>query len=274
MQLSKEIGQSAYANALSKNIDGLAVTKTNLRRLLQSIDQVGWSTNEESGRVDRKAFVRYATGSANIFSRRTSKQAETSAVSIFIDCSGSMNAVVQGSSRSRIDIARQITIHLTKILSQSRVPFAVTGFNTQHAKAGRNHEQSIGNAYAVSETPCFIPIKTWKQSLQSAIPKLGYIAQFADGGTPDYSAIFNAIDDLNQRPESKRILFLITDATGYHIEHIKHLQTLADKLGVLIVAIGIGTNDAIKCFTNAAAVNSAEDFASSAFNNVLRAIRQ
>ncbi len=273
MQLSKDIGERAYAASLSNNIDGLAVTKTNLRRLLQSIDQVGWSTHEESGRVDRRAFVRYATGSANIFSRRTSKQAETAAVSVLIDCSGSMNGLVSDSSRTRIGIAQQITIHLTKILSQSRVPFAVTGFNTEHARAGRNNAQSI-NGWATEETPCFIPIKTWKQSLQSAIPVLGYLRQFASGGTPDYSAVFHAIDDLNQRGESKRILFFITDATGYHIEHIKHLQSIADKLGVLIVAIGIGTNDAIKCFTNAAAVNSAEDFASSAFNNVLRAIKQ
>lgn len=272
LTIDKAAGEARYAKTLSEGIDGLAVTQTNLRRLLTSIDNVGWSTHEESGRIDRRAFVRYATGSANIFSRRTVKEAENTAVSILLDCSGSMSNEIGTSSR--ISIARKIITHLGNILHKAKVPFAITGFNGYHAKAGQTEVKGIDGDNYFHQTPAFIPIKRWKQSLQSAAVVIGSLDELAHGNTPDYSSLYASIEELSLRPEHKRILFFITDAVGYKVDHMKHLQKLADKLDVKIVAIGIGSTDAIKCFTNAANVDTANDFTSAAFNNVLKAVKQ
>jgi hypothetical protein len=43
-------------------IDNLGATRANLLKLLRSIDTVGWSRREESGRLDRRAFGRFACG--------------------------------------------------------------------------------------------------------------------------------------------------------------------------------------------------------------------
>jgi cobalamin biosynthesis protein CobT len=265
MRFSREFAEQRYKEVLTDVPQGLGTTRTNLQRLLHSLDYVGWSRNEETGRLNRRALTKFATGSANIFSRREYVEAETSAVSILIDCSGSMN---DGNKEgSRIGVAQKITIHMSKILQQSRVPFAVTGFHS-----GYESNEFVGNVHV--QTPTFIPFKPWKQSLQQAIPALGIINKSATSGTPDYSSIYNALDDLSKRTESRKILFLLTDASGYREEHMKHLQSLADKVGITIVAIGIQSDDTVDCFVNSAAVSDLSDLAGESFNQLLKAVRR
>jgi cobalamin biosynthesis protein CobT len=269
MYISREQAEQRYAQVNADVPQGLGATRTNLQRLLRSIDRVGWSTNEESGRLNRKALVKFATGSANIFSRREYVEAEASAVSILIDCSGSMkDQQSRENPLRRIDVAQQVAIHLSKILQQSRVPFAVTGF-----RATFGSSRILQNGVETS-APLFIPFKTWKQSLHQAAVTLGAINESARGGTPDYSAIYNALDDLSKRSESRKILFILTDASGYMPTHMEHLQSLADRVGITIVAIGIQSNDVVSCFVNAAEVDDLSQLAGASFNQLLKAVRR
>lgn len=262
MRLSKEHCDEQYTKTLAAVPQGLGTTRTNLQRLLRSLDYVGWSRNEESGRLNRRALVKFSTGSVNIFSRREYVEAETSAVSILIDCSGSMG------DYGRIEIAQQITIHLSKILQQARVPFCVTGF-----RSGYHTNEMLADGSHV-QSPLFIPFKTWRQSLHQSTSALGAINQCATSGTPDYSSIYNALEDISRREESRKILFIVTDASGYREEHMKHLQSLADKVGVTIVAIGIQSRDVLDCFVNAVEVKDLSELAGASFNQLLKAVRR
>jgi len=267
--VSKLDAEQRYAHELKNVPQGLATTRTNLQRLLHSIDYVGWSKSEESGRLDRRALTKFANGSVNVFSRRQHVEAETSAVSILIDCSGSMSDGERGDDGNyitRIRIAQQVSIHLSKMLQQARVSFAVTGFKN-------GISDYLGNG-GMTERPHFIPFKPWGKSLQQSIPAMGAMIGCAGGGTPDYTAIANAIEELSLRPEHRRILFIITDAEGYVREHMEYLQKLADKLGVLIVAIGIQSFTVTRCFDNAVNVNSLSDLCKTAFNQLLKAVQR
>lgn len=258
--------ENRYKDVAGTAINGIGTTRNNLHRLLRSIDFVGWSSHEESGRLDRRALTRFASGSVNIFSRRTMTEAETSAVSMLIDCSGSMR---DGGDVRRIDIAQQIAIHLSKLLQQARVPFAVTGF-----KSGSYEESMVGESLVATERPTFVPFKQWGKSLQSSIAQMGAIHACAGGGTPDYSAAINMINDLNARPETRKILFLLTDADSYYKHHMQHVQKIADKLGITIVAIGIGRTDVQSCFINAVNVRNLDELASTSFNQLLKAVER
>ena len=258
--MNKLICEKKYSEIVSAPPQGLGATQTNLQRLLRSLDTVGWSSHEETGRLDRRAFTRFATGSANIFSRRQVAEAETSAVSILIDCSGSMG------SGNRIETAQRVVIHLSKILQRSRVPFCVQGFRTSG--------EDVYNDKFHMERPKFIRFKQWGQSLQSVVAKLGAIDQCAGGGTPDYSSLVNAIEDISKREESRKILFILTDASGYIPEHMKHIQKMADALGVTLIAIGIHSLDAIDCFVNSSAVNDISELAGASFNTLIKTIQR
>jgi len=263
MNINKETAEKNYLSIISNEPSGLGATRSNLSRLLRTLDFVGWSTHEESGRLDRRALTRYASGSANIFSRRDIKESEKSAVSVLIDCSGSMDG-------KRIRIAEQIAVHLSKLLSRAKVPFAITGFHNDK----QTSDQTTSGEWIATSTPTFIPFKQWGETHGRAIAKLGAISEFAFGGTPDYSAVYNAIDEISKRAESRKILFILTDADGYSIEHMRHLQKFADTCGVTIVAIGIGHTDVTRCFANSENVHNISDLASSAFNSLLKTVNK
>jgi len=249
--LSKAKCDANFAYQFNNVTEGMGATRANLLRMLRSVDLVGWSSHEESGKVDRKAFARFAAGSTTVFKRREYTEAEASAVSILIDCSGSM-----AWDGGRIRVAESVAIQLSRILDKANVDFAVTGFNGgsdaiavyatgANVNAGRIRGQELN----------WIPFKTWGESLRKASSKLGSIRHWAGHSTPDYSALSAAIEDIAKRPESRKILFMLTDADGYNRQHITHLQNVAKRCGVIIVAIGIGSEDVKEVFDNAATVN-------------------
>lgn len=267
MRIDKDHADNIYKNNYTLTPSGMGATRANLLRILRSNDLVSWSSHEESGRVDRKAFTRYACGDANIFSKREVREAERSAVSIMIDCSGSMNY------HSEIDVACQVAIQLCKILDKANSEFSVTGFygndtTVESANAGASREIRLK-----AERPVFIPFKKWGESLGKASSKLGAISQCAQGSTPDYSSIALAIEDLAIRKEQRKVLFLLTDANGYHADHMKYLQQLADKQRITLIAIGIGNTKVDQCFTHAENVRNIQDLTSASLNKVLKVLK-
>ena len=268
--LNKAACDANFTYQFNNVTEGMGATRANLLRMLRSLDLVGWSSHEESGKVDRKAFARFAAGSTTVFKRREYAEAERSAVSLLIDCSGSM-----AWDGGRIRVAESVAIQLSRILDKANVDFAVTGFNgggrdMRVADTGANADRS----YISGESLNWIPFKTWGESLRKASSKLGSISEWTGSSTPDYSALTAAIDDISKRQESRKILFLLTDADGYNKHHIAHLQNVAKRCGVTIVVIGIGSADAEELFDHAATVNDTRELASVAFNTLLKSLRR
>jgi len=269
MYFKKSESETNYSYHYNQQPQGMGATRANLLRLLRSLDLVSWSTHEESGRLDRKAFTRFATGSTAIFSKRQMAEAETSAVSVLIDCSGSMG------DYSRIKLAESLTIQLARILDKAGVEFTINGFNGR----GKWKDLETGGANGTNpqairiEEVNYLPFKTWKENLSKASAKLGSMSLCAGGATPDYSGIRIKLEELATRSETKKIMFLLTDADGYDSQHMQHLQSFADKQGIKIIAIGIGRTDVKKCFTTSDDVHNANDLASASFNKLLNELR-
>jgi hypothetical protein len=268
MYVNRADSERNFSLQYNHQTSNLGATRANILRLLRSVDLVGWNTHEESGRLDRKAFTRFACGSAAVFSKRVHVEAEASAVSILIDCSGSMRY------GDRLGTAEALAIQLSRILDKANVAFNVTGFNGGDDTL---HHQATGASgdlgYIKYETPRFIPFKTWKESIQKASAKLGSIHRWANSSTPDYSSISLTIEDLALRSEQRKILFLLTDADGYNKRHMEHLQSLADKLNVKIIAIGIGHTDVKECFRSSENVEDINGLASASFNKILKELK-
>jgi len=268
MNIVKSVAQMNYSVEFNSEPSGLGATKATIQRILRSLDLVGWNTHEETGRLDRKAFTRYATGSTAIFSKRHHVEAQASAVTVLIDCSGSM-----GNGR-RIQTAQSVAIQLSKMLDKANASFNVVGF--RGAQGGLRQSATGANAHgidAIVEYTEFIPFKTWGESLSKASAKLGSIREWAGNSTPDYSALSMTLEDLSKREEQRKILFFLTDADSYQQSHMVHLQGIADKLGIKIIAIGIGDTDVEQCFKIAQNVEHVSDLADASFNKLLKELR-
>lgn len=267
MPFNKVECEQKFSYLFNTQHSGLGGVRANIIRLLRSVDLVGWSTHEENGRLDRRAFTRFAVGSTSIFSRRKHVEATKSAVSVLIDCSGSMG----GNGADRIKTAQEIAIQLSKILDKADVSFSVTGFQGNNDCDGfqsRDKYSVINTEYTT-----FIPFKTWKESLSKASAKMGAIDQCAKRGTPDYASLTLSLEDLSRQEEQRKILFLLTDAEEYDVDRMKKVQSLADKLNIKLVAIGIGNTKVAKCFDVAENVSNVSDLASTSFNKLLKELR-
>jgi cobalamin biosynthesis protein CobT len=267
MIFNKAECESKFSYLFNTQHGGLGGVRANIIRLLRSVDLVGWSTHEENGRLDRRAFTRFAVGSTSIFSRRQHVEATKSAVSVLIDCSGSMGD--QGGER--IKTAQEIAIQLGKILDKADVSFSVTGFQGKSDCDGYRSRDDYSTI--ITEYTTFIPFKTWKESLSKASVKMGAIDQCARHGTPDYASLTLALEDLSKQEEQRKILFLLTDADGYNVDRMKKVQSLADKLNIKIIAIGIGNTKVAKCFDVAQNVRNVSGLASASFGKLLKELR-
>jgi len=265
MNINKEEAQNNFSKIYNDVIPNIGATQANLIRILRSLDCVKKSSYEESGRLDRKAFTRFATGSVSIFSRKEIGEAETSAVSVLVDCSLSM----EWASRSKY--AEVVTIHLARILSKANVSYCVNGFT-----GGRSKNDIVGGGASkisceyMTEDVEFIPFKGWGESIHKAGPKLGTIRISPQGSTPDYTAIILKLEELIGQQEKRKVMFLITDADGYNVHHMEHIQSIADKHKVTLIAIGIGTTGVEKAFKHGINVKDGSELGGVAFNKLLK----
>jgi len=270
--------EERFSEHAAINIPRIGAVKVAITRLLRSIDYIGHSHNEDSGRFDRRAIVKFVAGSANVFSRREFKEADTAAVEVMIDVSGSMGY----DGGRKICIASVVANQLSAIFEKTGTPYAIIGFDgrsvaEQFIAGGASASDIAGGSWSkhsYAEQVNLYRFKDWHETRRTAALKLGAISGTPNGGTPDFGGVYLAIDELSKRTERRRILFLLTDAEGYNMTNMQHLQTVADKLKITIVAIGIGTNDAKRAFTNAAAVQNVDDLGSVAFTKLLAGIKE
>lgn len=226
--LERERCREFFEEQIASPPKAIGATRAALSQMLRSIDLVGWSRNEESGRLDRKAFTRLAAGATTVFSRRDMKAADRSAVTILVDCSGSMAGEVMA-------ITAQVSIQLAKMLEQAKVNTAVIGFTG--SEPNDNHDDDTGRDEQVLVT---VPFKNRGESLRAAAEKMGAIRDCASSGNPDYAALMFAIEEIATQPEQRKVIFFLTDTGSYDKSHMKQAQLFADRLNVTLIAIGIG----------------------------------
>jgi len=258
MRVHKLSAELSFKNSYTTDLS-IGATQSMLSKVLRSADLVGWSRREESGRLDRKGLTRYATGSTAVFSRREIKEAERASVYILVDCSGSMCKMMGR--------AQTLTIQLAKMLEKAKVNYAVRGFY------GHTDGSIESNEAIFREEVTQIQFKNWNESLAKANLKMGSIHNAACGSTPEYSGLYCAIEELSKRPDPKKVLFFLTDADGFDVENIQHLEDLAEKLGVKIVAVGIDSPDVTRAFKQAVNVRDVSDLGGASFRALLKTVR-
>lgn len=260
---NREDAINNFKKQFSTTPTGFGATRASLLRLLRANDLVGWSHYEESGRLDRKAFSRMACGSTQVFSHRDYKEAHKSAVSILVDCSGSM-------SGSKMRLTEQAVIQFVKVFDKANISYRVFGFDSSHESD--TEYLPDGSAYTPEDVR-FYPFKHWGESLQKAIPKLGMIRYCAFAGNPDYQGLLLALDDLSKRPEQRKVLFFMTDSASVNVTHMKYLDGVAIKLGVTLIGIGIETRAVKECYKHAVGIHDLNDLANASFSTMLNAIK-
>lgn len=259
--IDREAAIAFFEGEIASPPTAMGATRAALGKMLRSLDLVGWSRHEESGRLDRKALTRLAAGATTVFSRRETKVADKSAVTVLVDCSGSMVKAMR--------TAASVTIQLAKLLEQARVSVRVIGFTGSDPDQSETYDT---DTKANEQVLIIVPFKERGETLRAAAPKMGGIKDCASTGTPDYAALMHGIEEIAAQPESRKVVFFLTDAGSYEPTHIAQVQKFADRMGVTVIAIGIGCK-VTKLFKHGADVSSISDLGGKTFTALLRTLR-
>lgn len=207
-----------------------------LKKIL--LDKKGYTrNNQRAGRLDVNALWRMSTaGETDIFIKKGEPRASDYVVSILVDNSGSMSSAAYDEAGNRIgskvEMAREACAVLEEGL-RGLIPFKIQRFDTRGGTIV--HREIRGWQHKGKEN------KAW-----SATSNTG-------GGNADGYSIKVAVEELKKRPETQKILFVLSDGlpSDYRSDtqafnHVNRVVSEARKEGIKVVAIRFGSESVLK----------------------------
>ena len=215
-----------------------------VKRLFDNSGREDYQRNRRSGSIDVTALHKIGL-TDKLFQRRHETEGIDSAVVICLDISGSMfddgKVNHKYGHSDRIVQALLTTTALLDTLRKAQVATCVLTFGSQTAV-----------------------IKPFSENPLKTIEKIKGVR--SGGSTNDYFAVRYAHKLLLQRPEQRKIAFVITDGIG-SADKVRKQCEVGDRLG--ITTIGVGIEQRVNgIYTNAVHVNDMADLAAVSFKQI------
>jgi cobalamin biosynthesis protein CobT len=201
------------------------------------------------------------------------------AVHFLIDLSGSM-----GREKSRV--AMEATVAFSECLEGTQIRYQVSGFdNSGGYDTGLQKlvgdAKSSGKKYHRYEPLNLFKFKEFNQSLQLAKGPISCISQCASGNNSDRDAVIWAYHELLQRPEKRKILFVLSDgqpanaminisdySRGPLVMGLKNAIDECGQHGVECVGIGILTDHVKTIYPKSVSITKVDDLSGAIFNQL------
>lgn len=243
----------------TKAISGIiATTSAQLRKSLKATSRDRWRGGRMEGRIDPVRLAGAVTGSTELYKRKHKGEAIDTAVSIVIDCSGSMSGFA-------IAVCQQMGLALESALAPTPVKHEIIGFTTGDLDQADPMYQTMAAANAQAGKDIHIrPISVYEfrsfgASHAQAIRTLGNMTDVPMGGTPTDQAILLAHDRLARRPEKRHVMFVLTDGEPDDGGACKKAVAAVEACGVTVIGIGIGSDAVKSSFKDFTMITGAQD---------------
>ena len=183
------------------------------QRLLQSLlgqRQTLWLGDRPRGRLDPRSLHRLVTGrSGRIFRRFVRTEAKNTACALLLDLSSSM-------SGPSITLCRQLALTFAETLAILGFPTEIIGFSTVdmdlRAKVAQEtgiSEEELAKRYTRMVPICHAIFKSFEEPWKKVAGRMGSVTTRAL--TPLGESLVFAGKRLARRPESRKVLFCLTD---------------------------------------------------------------
>jgi len=218
-----------------------------VKRLFENSACESYERNLKNGRLNVRALTRH-TISDRLFQRRYETEGVDSAVTIVLDCSGSMYDMVRGAdgkATCRMAHAVNVCSALLQTLSSAQVATSVVTYDDYTSV-----------------------LKDWNTNYRKVIPMLEHIGGM--GGSNDFHAVMTAHQMLYARPEQRKVCFVLTDGMG-DMTATRDQVASGARLGVTTIGIGIMENVGF-VYPNSVRVDSIEDLGRVSFSKLKMAV--
>jgi len=173
------------------------------------------SKNALSGkRLNSRILSRVALGNSRVFKQKHEAQGLSTAVTVLVDCSGSMDDRLKDGV-SRLDAAYGLMYGVGDMLTEFEVPFSVVGYSHLY-QTFKNFDQDWG-----------------MMRRKLLVPNIS-------GGTVTGGAMVRALTELAVRPEDRRLFIIITDGDTGDLEELMSCYSESKALGVEVATLIVG----------------------------------
>ncbi|MFW6118824.1 MAG: cobaltochelatase CobT-related protein [Planctomycetota bacterium] len=239
------------------------------RRLLQTLlgrRETRWLGDRTRGRLDPRSLHRLAAArSARVFRQRTESATGRTACTLLLDLSSSM-------AGQQLDLCRQLALVFSESLSRLAFPTEIIGFSTLDDDRREEIAGELGiELDEVSQrytrvVPLYHAVfKRFDEPWRTAASRMGHL--HARALTPLGESLLFAGRRLASRPESRKVLFCLTDGLpvvgaleeGVTLEHACRAVGRLEAAGIEPVGIGIQENSVEEIFDSHAVISHLGD---------------
>jgi cobalamin biosynthesis protein CobT len=249
-----------------------------LRRLIAARSQVRRIPGKRSGRLHAPSLHRVKLGDDRVFSRKEESPSLNTAITLLIDCSGSMGG-------SRLRLAIETAYALGKVLDKLNISFECIGFTDGNAGMSPEetqewyeeaekaaHQHPLGRVQPL-EMPKFKSFdERWNIPTQKRFAANFQTRTISMGMTPEGCGLEFAAKRLIARKEDRKILICMTDgAPGCHdmnysneaecsdLTHSKRMVKSIEAAGIDLVGIGIQHHGPTGYYSNSMVIQSIDE---------------
>jgi cobalamin biosynthesis protein CobT len=252
-----------------------------LRRMIAARSQVRRIPGKRSGRLHAPSLHRIRLGDDRVFSRKEESPSLNTAITLLIDCSGSMSG---GSLR----LATETAYALATVLNKLGIAFEAIGFADGWAEGSATQEevrQWQDEAFEASKQhpigrmqPLMVPrFKAFEDRWTIPVQQR-FAAVFDDeynvqmGSTPEGCGLEFAAKRLLQRPEDRKILMCMTDGEpmcfGYNqsgakeksdYAHSRDMVKSIEMAGIDLVGIGIDHDGPTRYYPRSLVIHNVDE---------------
>lgn len=266
-----------YRKLVNRMSSSVSMMRNKLRRALMSRQNVTWESGRRRGKLHRRSYVQVAQGRKDVFRRKVEGDIVDTAVAIHNDCSGSMIG-------HEMVVAAASSIALAEALEGTGVALEVSGMSmiekyTRDLQRAWQEAHDSGHFYDRTAPAHLLLFKPFEDTLRQSHITMGGIARSAAGSTPDGPCILMAWQRLKRRPESKKIMLVLTDGgsgwrstRGRCDKFTRDVVRLCTDEGCLMIGVGIGHSDVKYVYDKWSVINSVDDLSKTVIDEIARMI--
>lgn len=266
LHVGKDYRPSMFTDDIQKPVEHMVgPLQKDLERAISARSLSVWENGRRTGRLHSGNLMRLAVGDDRVFRKKHESTSKDVAVSLVIDCSGSM-------SGSKIHLATQAAYALSSVLERLRISHEVIGFTTGSSAGdlaeARKEADKIGRSFTRDESLYMPVVKGYGERLSSETTK-----RF--GWLPNSRILRNNIDGecveiaarrLMGRKEAGKVMIVLSDGypagsgdSGKLNTHLKEVVKTTMKKGVDVIGIGIQSDSVRKFYPKAVVINEVDE---------------
>ena len=246
MENTKRKGKEWYVASKSEVSATVGTVRRKLERVVTAMSRTHWENAKRNGRLDvRRNVSKIVNLKSNVFRNKVEEININTAITILIDMSYSMRTYGKDA------MSQQITIAVAEALAPVGVPLEVLGHHTtcNWDETKVTWEEEI---YGRVDNIVMWQFKDFEDGMSACRGSMGTIARRTDGANADGDAIMWAAQRLYERPEEKKVLFVLSDGQPAYYSQTRDVdQYTRDAVewcmfrGIEVMGLGI-LDDSVK----------------------------